>query len=201
MSKIKTWLENTILSIRFRFDNLKFWFKYIWNDEDYDYLFIFKILRAKLIKIKKHYLEQINEPNSEYIRDYFKSLQLFIEYIDKIRIIEKMPDRAFRSIQTYIYALDTLIAYYESRLYEIFDDLEHMYKELEEKYGKLKLVKVKKNNVTCYKLRYEFETEENSDKIEKLRLKILEREIRIRDRCNYILKHLFDIDDICFLCD
>jgi len=62
--------------------NLMYWFRYIWNDRDWDYFFIYTIIRAKLVRMKRHmqlHAMRVVDDEIEQISECIKLLDLLIE--------------------------------------------------------------------------------------------------------------------------
>jgi hypothetical protein len=65
-----------------RISNLYRWFPIIWNDRDWDYYFIYEILKQKLKHVEQHTIKYSHHINAG---TEAKSIRTAIELIDKVQ--------------------------------------------------------------------------------------------------------------------
>jgi hypothetical protein len=191
-------ISNFLYNLKIGISNLINWFNTIWNDQNYDYFYILEILRFKLNQTL-NYFKEIDE-NSDYVKDYFEGdICNFIKWLDLKEFKDKDNEntkKILRSIETYIYALDILIACDNCTIEKIDKKLIRLYK-IDEKFGDIIFVPVTINGKQYYRMKREFETEKNIKELHELNRQINLREDEIKSNCFKVLKNMFDRDVIC----
>jgi hypothetical protein len=177
--------------------SLILWFKAIWKDRNWDYYYLFEILRFKLNLMLKLFKKEYG--CRDYIRDYFrKDVKFFIKWMDEKRYKNNdyITRKVLKSIKTYLYALDVLRMLEDYSIENVDDKLIELYEEDKRKFGDFVCVPVEINGKEYFKFKREFETEENEEECRKLTFKILDRENEIRTNCLEVLQLMFDRDNI-----
>ncbi len=86
-------IKNCWYNIRYGLRNLRIWFRIIWNDRDWDYEFLYRILKHKLLRMEYLFRNDAMVGDSEEMADQMDRCIIILDRLIEDKYFEEAEEK------------------------------------------------------------------------------------------------------------